>query len=99
MGLEGAFDVLVSRTSDVGGPRHRGSRCDIDHVVDAQHGGPTCDGNLANECRRHHVLKHQTAWTVTMQPGGVLEWVSSTGRVYPDLPASAVMFAPDPPPF
>ncbi|MDP5228588.1 MULTISPECIES: HNH endonuclease signature motif containing protein [Arthrobacter] len=37
---------------------------DLDHTRDAAHGGPTSLGNLAGLCRRHHVLKHQSRWTV-----------------------------------
>ena len=52
--------------------------------------------NLAHLCRRHHTLKHQTAWTVTQRHGGVLEWTSPIGRVYTDTPVSTVAFAADP---
>lgn len=68
--------------------------CDIDHTTDFAFGGQTREGNLAHLCRRHHTLKHESAWAVTQQPGGVLEWVSPTGRVYPDIPTSRVMFRP-----
>ncbi|MDP5226557.1 MULTISPECIES: HNH endonuclease signature motif containing protein [Arthrobacter] len=37
---------------------------DLDHTRDAAHGGPTTLSNLAGLCRRHHVLKHHTRWTV-----------------------------------
>ncbi|MDP5228699.1 MULTISPECIES: HNH endonuclease signature motif containing protein, partial [Arthrobacter] len=37
---------------------------DLDHTQDAAHGGPTTLGNLAGLCRRHHVLKHHTRWSV-----------------------------------
>ncbi|RZK51922.1 MAG: HNH endonuclease, partial [Pedobacter sp.] len=36
---------------------------DIDHTTDWQHGGPTNLDNLAHLCRKHHRLKHHTAWT------------------------------------
>ena len=71
-------------------------RCDVDHTIDHAHGGQTRDGNLALLCERHHMLKHNTAWTVTQSAGGVLEWTSPTGRVYIDKPVSTVEFAPDP---
>lgn len=81
-------------------------RCDVDHTVDAARGGPTSIGNLAHFCRRHHVVKHSTAWTVRQRGGGVIEWTSPTGRTYADRPPSAVRFVPDsaappgaPPPF
>jgi hypothetical protein len=78
------------------GCRMPARRCDIDHTIDHALGGQTSAANLAHLCRRHHTLKHQTAWTVTQRHGGVLEWTSPTGRVYADTPVSTVAFAPDP---
>jgi len=71
-------------------------RSDIDHTFDHALGGTTSAANLAHLCRRHHTLKHQTAWTVVQLPGGVLEWTSPTGAPYVDRPVSTVAFAPDP---
>ncbi len=69
-------------------------RCDVDHTVDHQHGGPTTVCNLAHLCRRHHVMKHQTAWRVEQQDSGALVWTSPLGRVYTDTPASTLRFVP-----
>jgi len=87
-------------------------RCDADHTVDAARGGHTSECNLALFCRRHHTVKHATAWTVRQLGGGILEWTSITGRTYTDRPISTVQFVPsrippspdptdysDPPPF
>ncbi|MDN3496465.1 DUF222 domain-containing protein [Planococcus sp. APC 4015] len=71
-------------------------RCDADHTIDFALGGETTIDNLANLCRRHHTLKHQTAWTVRQRLGGILEWTSPSGAVYNDRPVSSVAFAPDP---
>ncbi len=74
---------------------------DLDHTIDAAYGGPTEEGNLGGLCRRHHVLKHQTAWKVEQRGAGVLEWTSPTGATYIDKPPSPVTFTiedPDPPP-
>ncbi|MBS1906796.1 MAG: HNH endonuclease, partial [Actinobacteria bacterium] len=74
---------------------------DLDHTIDAAYGGATEEGNLGGLCRRHHVLKHQTAWTVTQLGAGVLEWTSPTGATYIDKPPPPVTFTtadPDPPP-
>ena len=70
-------------------------RCDIDHTIDAAHGGPTCHHNLAHLCRGHHVLKHHTAWTVEQTAPGVLVWTSPTGRAHTDRPEPVVRFVPD----
>ncbi|HOA87045.1 MAG: DUF222 domain-containing protein [Microbacteriaceae bacterium] len=70
-------------------------RSDIDHTIDYALGGHTREGNLAHLCRRHHTLKHASAWRVVHKPDGILEWTSPTGRVYPDIPTSSVMFRPE----
>jgi len=76
------------------GCRQSVDRSDIDHTVDYALGGTTREGNLAHLCRRHHTLKHATAWSVVQKPGGVLAWTSPTGQSYPDVPTSSVMFKP-----
>ena len=77
------------------GCRQPVSRCDLDHTYPHALGGETCDSNLAHLCRRHHVLKHATAWSVVQLPGGILEWTSPTGQLYRDIPTSSVLFEPD----
>ena len=67
----------------------------MDHTVDAARGGPTEHTNLAHLCRRHHTLKHETAWRVKQLPGGILEWTGPTGRTYHDRPPGVVTFVPD----
>lgn len=74
------------------GCRVPASRCDIDHTIDAALGGPTSTDNLAALCRGHHVLKHQTDWKVSQGPGGLMRWVSPTGRRYVDRPPGRVRF-------
>ncbi|WP_159499997.1 HNH endonuclease signature motif containing protein [Microbacterium sp. 18062] len=84
------------------GCRMSSVRCDLDHTVDAAHGGATASSNLACLCRRHHVLKHATTWSVRQLADGVLEWTSPLGHVYlDDPPCPVVRFLPDhePPPF
>ncbi|MCE4027576.1 HNH endonuclease [Microbacterium sp. Au-Mic1] len=70
---------------------------DLDHTVDAAHGGPTDEGNLGGLCRRHHVLKHHTAWKVKQLGAGILEWTSPAGATYIDRPPSPVTFTIDEP--
>lgn len=57
--------------------------------------------NLACLCKRHHVLKTETAWTDEQQPDGSIVWISPSGRRTTDPPERRVAFAPDPdpPPF
>ncbi|KQZ85723.1 hypothetical protein ASD56_05370 [Microbacterium sp. Root166] len=82
------------------GCRTAARRSDIDHTHDAALGGATREDNLAHLCRRHHVLKHASTWTVKQVGGGVLEWTSPTHRRYVDSPAPTLRFVPgDPPPF
>lgn len=78
------------------GCRRAVRRCDIDHTHDAARGGPTAHTNLAHLCRRHHVLKHHTAWTVEQTSPGVLVWTSPTGRRHTDRPEPVVRFTPEP---
>lgn len=70
------------------------ARCDVDHTIDRAKGGETAEGNLANFCRRHHTVKHATAWRVQQLGQGVLEWISLTGRRYLDRPPPVVRFVP-----
>ncbi len=68
------------------------AHCDIDHTIDAAHGGPTTSTNLAHLCRRHHTLKHHSRWTVTQTRDGTLTWTSPAGTAYPERAPSAVRF-------
>lgn len=76
-----------------GCPR-RPTRADIDHTIDHARGGETAPDNLAHLCRRHHTLKHATAWRVRQTGGGTLEWISPTRRRHVDRPPSTVHFVP-----
>jgi hypothetical protein len=71
-------------------------RCDIDHTIAAEHDGPTELTNLAHLCRRHHTLKHHSAWRVRQTSDGVLHWTSPTGKTYPDRPARTLTFTTEP---
>lgn len=56
------------------------ANCDLDHAVDWQFGGKTSVDNISALCRKHHILKHNTAWSYTMNDAGVLTWSSPSGR-------------------
>ncbi|MCD1268894.1 DUF222 domain-containing protein [Microbacterium sp. MEC084] len=74
------------------GCRQPAIRCEDDHTIPYSHGGPTDVRNLANLCRAHHVLKHNSAWRFRHGPGGVLEVISPTGRVLKHKPTPVVRF-------
>ncbi len=78
------------------GCRQPTDRCDVDHTIARAHDGPTTVWNLGHFCRRHHMLKHHSAWRVRQRPDGILEWTSPLGRVYDDRPARTLTFAPAP---
>jgi hypothetical protein len=69
------------------------NRCDLDHTIAAEHGGPTTEGNLAHLCRGDHTLKHHGGWSVRQTEPGVLEWTSPNGIVHTDRPDPTVSFA------
>lgn len=62
-------------------PAHR---CEIDHNVAWEHGGPTALSNHAPLCAGHHTVKHHGGWQVEHlhDQGGALLWTSPTGRQY-----------------
>jgi hypothetical protein len=62
------------------GCQHPARRCDLDHT-EAYPAGPTAEHNLGALCRRHHRLKHETAWTLK-QHRGTFTWISPTDRTY-----------------
>ena len=70
-------------------------KCDIDHTIAREHDGPTEVANLAHLCRRHHTLKHHSAWRVRQTPDGVLHWTTPTGRAHVDRPARTLAFTSD----
>jgi hypothetical protein len=70
------------------GCRNSAAHADIDHTHDWARDGQTAADNLAHLCKSHHHLKHHTRWTVTQEPGGVLEWTSPSQRVHVTRPAN-----------
>jgi len=62
---------------------HRSARrCDLDHVIPYDAGGPTSSDNLAPLCRLHHRLKTHGGWTYTMLEPGAYLWRSPYGYTY-----------------
>lgn len=55
-------------------------RCELDHVVAWADGGRTNADSMVALCCRHHHLKHDTDWTLTVNGDGSYTWTSPTGR-------------------
>jgi hypothetical protein len=56
--------------------------CDLDHILEPEHGGPTCSCNLAPLCRTHHRHKTHGGWSYERTGPRVFVWTSPHGYVY-----------------
>jgi hypothetical protein len=68
------------------GCRHPAARCDLDHTTPYDHGGRTCECNLAPLCRHHHRCKQSEGWYLEQPQPGVLRWTTPAGRHYLTAP-------------
>lgn len=94
------FVVMRDRTCRARSCHHPAIRCDIDHRVPYDHGGPTSACNCQPLCKRHHLLKHHTRWRLDRLPTGAYAWTSPTGHRYVKLPERVGPVADDTtPPF
>jgi hypothetical protein len=73
---------IRQRTCTAPGCRRPEARCDIDHTVPFDQGGPTCECNGGPLCRRHHRAKQAPGWHLTQDHPGVMTWRLPSGRVY-----------------
>jgi hypothetical protein len=74
----------------------RAHRCDHDHRVGHDDGGPTCSCNLAPACRGHHRAKTTGGWSyITVEPG-VFLWRSPLGYQYVRDATGTLDVTPDP---
>lgn len=62
-------------------------RCDIDHAIPFERGGPTDASNLGALCRRHHRIKTGSDWDIiNIAADGTYTWLTPTGEhVHRDL--------------
>jgi hypothetical protein len=70
------------RTCAAPGCRRPAARCDIDHTIPFDNGGPTCECNGSPLCRRHHRCKQAPGWHLTQDQPGVMTWQLPSGREY-----------------
>jgi len=75
------------RTCSAPGCRRAAVRCDLDHTIPYDQGGPTCPCNLAPLCRRHHRAKQAPGWHLAQDTPGVMTWTLPSGRSYTTRPA------------
>jgi hypothetical protein len=61
-------------------------RCEPDHTVPFNRGGPSTRDNLALTCRRHNQAKAGTGWTYRHSPDGSYTWTTATGHHYTGPP-------------
>ena len=71
-------DLIEVRDQDCGFPicRRPASRCDLDHTVPYDQGGPTCPCNISCGCRHDHRMKGSTAWRLRQPRPGTLVWTA-----------------------
>jgi hypothetical protein len=74
-------DLIEVRDQDCGFPicRRPASRCDLDHTVPYDQGGPTCPCNISPGCRHDHRMKGSTAWRLRQPRPGTLVWTAPSG--------------------
>ncbi len=64
------------------GCRRPARQCDLDHTTPHDHGGITCECNLAPLCRRHHRAKQAPGWHLVQDQPGHMTWRLPSGREY-----------------
>ncbi|NYE37202.1 hypothetical protein F4692_002335 [Nocardioides cavernae] len=73
-------------------------RCDLDHVVPFDAGGPTSTSNLAPLCRTHHRLKTHSSWHYETTAPGTYDWTSPHGHRFRRDPTGTRAIDTGPPP-
>jgi hypothetical protein len=85
-------DLIEVRDQDCGFPicRRPASRCDLDHTVPYDQGGPTCPCNISPGCRHDHRMKGSTAWRLRQPRAGTLVWTAPSGLSWTVTPQPQV---------
>ena len=68
--------------------RRNARRCDFEHAIPWETGGPTCACNAGARCRHHHHQKQAHGWTLTQHLPGYHTWTTPAGRTYTNGPAT-----------
>jgi hypothetical protein len=85
--------LITARNTQCTAPgcRRAAARCDLDHTIAWDHGGLTCECDLAPLCRHHHRAKQAEGWQLTQPQPGVLVWRTPSGRTYTTTPTQYTM--------
>jgi hypothetical protein len=62
--------------------RRAARRCDFEHAIPWEQGGPTCACNAGPRCRHHHHAKQAPGWNVEQKLPGAHTWTTPAGRTY-----------------
>ena len=83
-------DLVIARTTTCSAPgcRRPAARCDLDHTIAYDHGGRSCECNLAPLCRHHHRCKQAQGWRLEQITPGIMRWTTPAGRQYTTTPTS-----------
>ena len=68
--------------------RRNARRCDFEHAIPWENGGPTCACNAGPRCRHHHRQKQAAGWSLSQDVPGYHAWTTPAGRVYTSGPTS-----------
>jgi hypothetical protein len=68
--------------------RRNARRCDFEHAIPWEQGGPTCACNAGARCRHHHHAKQAPGWQLTQHLPGHHTWTTPAGRVYTTGPTT-----------
>ena len=81
---EADFVRARDRVCKTKGCRRPATTCDLDHRREYAKGGPSHRGNLGPNCDRHHPMREDHGYQVTLDPTtGVHTWIAPNGRTYP----------------
>jgi hypothetical protein len=68
--------------------RRAAERCDFEHAIPWENGGPTCACNAGPRCRHHHHQKQAAGWRLDQHLPGYHTWTTPSGRQYTSGPIS-----------
>jgi Domain of unknown function (DUF222) len=90
--------LITTRTTTCTAPgcQQPAARCDLDHTTPYDHGGPTCECDLAPLCRHHHRCKQSEGWHLEQPHPGVMTWTTPAGRHYITPPGAPPGLRGDP---